>query len=201
MKVFAKSDIGKTRDMNQDFYFVSNASDDPQIFILADGMGGYTGGEVASNLAVFEVKKYIEDYFKKSDPAELIRNAIIQANKVIYEKAIHSEELEEMGTTLDMCLIYNNSVYIGHIGDSRVYKIANREVKRDQQGIGRGARPEWQIASKESNVVCTAGKHSRQTERFVQIAAAKNSALFSCWRSFGGLWLRLPCLSSHLLPR
>ena len=51
MQVFAKTDIGKARDNNQDFYYISNPQDIPGIYILADGMGGYNGGEIASRMA------------------------------------------------------------------------------------------------------------------------------------------------------
>lgn len=130
MKVYAKTDIGKARETNQDCYYIPISDEELKLYIIADGMGGYAGGEVASNLAVFTTKKYIEENIEKADPVEVINNAIKEANIVIYEKARHSEELEEMGTTLDICLIYNNSIYIGHIGDSRIYKIANGELRK-----------------------------------------------------------------------
>ena len=130
MKVYAKTDIGKLREINQDCYYIPISEEEIKMFIIADGMGGYAGGEVASNLAVFEVKKYIEEQSKKYEPEKLLRNAIIEANKVIYEKSSNIQELEEMGTTLDICLIYNNNIYIGHIGDSRIYKINNNSIKQ-----------------------------------------------------------------------
>ena len=59
MKVFAKTDIGKARQTNQDFYYISSPEEVIQLYILADGMGGYKGGDIASCLAVDSVKKYI----------------------------------------------------------------------------------------------------------------------------------------------
>ena len=59
MRILAKSDIGKARDMNQDYYYVSPIESDIKLYILADGMGGYKGGEIASNLAVNCAKNYI----------------------------------------------------------------------------------------------------------------------------------------------
>lgn len=127
MKVFAKSDVGKAREMNQDYLFVSTPEDKVKLFILADGMGGYKGGEVASKQATLSAKNYILNNFSKIEHdkesiLKLIKNAVEYANMVVYEKS-KQEELEGMGTTIEVCLIYNNRVYIGHVGDSRVYRL------------------------------------------------------------------------------
>ncbi len=126
MEVFAKSDVGKVRDMNQDFYYVSKPEDNLQLYIVADGMGGYKGGEIASKLAVETSRKYITNNFQtvetREDILKLIRNAIEYANLTIYEKSKEYADLENMGTTIDICLVIANKVYIGHVGDSRIYR-------------------------------------------------------------------------------
>ena len=127
MRAFGKSDIGKVRDMNQDSFYISSPQDELQIFIVADGMGGYKGGEVASKLAVETSKNYIINNFnsiehKRESISNLIKSAIEYANLVVYEKSKEVPELEYMGTTIDICLIIQNKVYIGHVGDSRVYR-------------------------------------------------------------------------------
>ena len=133
--VFAKTDIGKAREKNQDYYYVSEENDEPKIYILADGMGGYKGGEVASKLATESVKKYIQSNFDsiikdKESILKLIASAVEYANMVVYEKSKENKELEGMGTTLEVCLIYNNKAYIGHVGDSRVYRIRNEVIRK-----------------------------------------------------------------------
>lgn len=133
--VFAKSDIGKAREINQDYYYVSDDTDEPRIYILADGMGGYKGGEVASMLATESVKKYIENNFgniikEKDEILKLIASAVEYANMVVYEKSKEDKELEGMGTTLEVCVIYNNKAYIGHVGDSRVYRIRKEVIRK-----------------------------------------------------------------------
>ena len=126
MEVFAKTDVGKMRDMNQDFYYVSEPDDALQLYIIADGMGGYKGGEIASKLAVENSKNYIINNFQtvenREDILKLIRDAIEYANLTIYEKSKEFKDLENMGTTIDICLVIANKVYIGHVGDSRVYR-------------------------------------------------------------------------------
>jgi protein serine/threonine phosphatase len=128
MEAFANSDIGKVRDMNQDSYYISDKDDKIKLYIVADGMGGYKGGEIASKLAIESSKNYIINNFdqikkERDQIIELIKNAIEYANMVVYEKSKEVPELVGMGTTVDVCLIYSNRIYIGHIGDSRVYRL------------------------------------------------------------------------------
>lgn len=132
---FAKTDIGKAREINQDYYSIPNSEENLQIYILADGMGGYNGGEIASKLATESAKKYIENNLNQIEHTrdnilELIKNAIEYANMVVFEKSKEVPELEGMGTTLDICFIYNNKIYIGHVGDSRIYRIRGEIIRK-----------------------------------------------------------------------
>ncbi len=136
MRILAKSDVGKVREMNQDNFYTSDIEkDEIKLFILADGMGGYKGGEIASSLAVDAVKNFIfinHPKYKKdrSGILSLIGDSIEYANMIVYEKAQSSEELVDMGTTLDVCILYNNKVFIGHVGDSRVYRIRKNIIRK-----------------------------------------------------------------------
>lgn len=135
MRVYAKTDIGKAREMNQDFYYVSEEYEGMRLCILADGMGGYKGGEIASSLATNSAKEYIQQNFKNIELTpdkiqELIKNAMNYANKIVYEKSRLCKELEQMGTTLEICVMYGNKVFIGHIGDSRIYRIRRNIIRR-----------------------------------------------------------------------
>lgn len=135
IKAYAKSDKGKVREMNQDYYYISTSLDEVQLYILADGMGGYNGGEIASSLAVQTAKNYIENNFKdiekdRDSIIQLLGSSMEYANMIVYEKSKESSELQGMGTTLEICLIYNNKVYIGHIGDSRIYRIRKDFIRK-----------------------------------------------------------------------
>jgi len=134
MKAFAATDVGKVRQMNQDYFHVSEETN-YNLYILADGMGGYTGGEIASKLATECVVEYIKENFdstgkNKEEILELVRSTMEYANNVVYDKAKHETNLEQMGTTLEICLVYNNRAYIGHIGDSRIYRIRKDIIRR-----------------------------------------------------------------------
>ena len=132
---YAKSDVGKVREMNQDAYYISDSSSEVKLYLLADGMGGYKGGEIASNLAIKCTKNYIENNFKETPKdreslIQLIASSMEYANMVVYEKSRENKEYEGMGTTLEVCLIYNNKEYIGHIGDSRIYRIRKTFIRK-----------------------------------------------------------------------
>jgi len=129
MKVF-------TRSMNQDSLLVSdNNRNGLNLYILADGMGGYKGGEIASKVAITAVSKYIIEKFDeipkdKQSILNLVEDSIEFANSAIYEESEQDEELQDMGTTLEVVLIYKNKVYIGHIGDSRIYRVRKNKMKK-----------------------------------------------------------------------
>lgn len=133
--VFAKSDIGKAREINQDYYYISEENVEPRLYILADGMGGYKGGEIASKLATESAKRYIQSNFgkiikEKEEILKLVASAVEYANMVVYERSKEDVNLEGMGTTLEICLIYNNKAYIGHVGDSRIYRIRKDVIRK-----------------------------------------------------------------------
>ena len=95
---YAKSDKGKVREINQDYYYISTSLDEVQLYILADGMGGYNGGEIASSLAVETAKKYVENNFKEIEKdrdsiIQLLGSSIEYENMVVYEKSKENKEL------------------------------------------------------------------------------------------------------------
>lgn len=142
-KAFATSDVGKAREINEDYFYISFPDDPVQLFILADGMGGYNGGEIASKLAVTTAKNYILSNYEKSKESketlpDLVKNSSQYANMVVYEKAKENADLSKMGTTLDVCLIYQNKAFISHIGDSRIYRMRKeffRKLTKDHSYV------------------------------------------------------------------
>ncbi|WP_416198091.1 MAG: PPM-type phosphatase domain-containing protein [Sporanaerobacter sp.] len=133
MQIGVCSDIGKTRENNQDSYFYSQRRDFP-LFIVADGMGGHKAGEIASCMAVEIVRDFFLDKRKQNllDNEEnlisFIKESIYEANEKIYKRAISNEQFNGMGTTLTMAYFLNDKIFIGHVGDSRAYLIRDNEL-------------------------------------------------------------------------
>lgn len=135
MRFFGLTDIGKTRKQNQDSIFICDDFENVKYFIIADGMGGVNGGEIASTTAISAVKSYIDEHIYDIELVEdqindLIRGAISRANKEIYEIAEKDETYKGMGTTVILAITFGNRVYIGHIGDSRLYRIRKNIIRQ-----------------------------------------------------------------------
>ena len=121
--VWAQTDVGLRREINQDSILVDH---ELGLFIVADGMGGHRGGEVASALAIETVKRVIRAEGsvrnKKIVPRELISFAYREASARIHHKSTYeSPELMGMGTTMVGIYSYGSKVYIANVGDSRAY--------------------------------------------------------------------------------
>lgn len=130
MEIKEITHIGMVRDINEDSILTLKAND-YYLLIVADGMGGHSGGEIASSIAVNSIKDFIKDKFiRYTNKEELIRDSILYANKNIYEKSLSDSLLNGMGTTITLSLIIKDNIYIGHVGDSRAYLI--REEKLSQ---------------------------------------------------------------------
>ena len=158
IKAYGMTDVGKTREINEDSFYITNDTlKDVQLFILADGMGGCNAGEIASRIAITCAKNYIENNFAdtprdKESLIQLVGSSLEYANMVVYEKSIQTEEYKGMGTTLEICLIYNNRAYIGHIGDSRIYRIRKdfmRQLTQDHSYVQKLVR-EGTISKEEA---------------------------------------------------
>jgi serine/threonine protein phosphatase PrpC len=135
LEIVRLTDVGQRRDHNED----AIASDDSMGFvILADGMGGYKAGEVASEIAVLSVTAELKEAMMSVRPgqvdtmlgkqaeAKLIIDAVRNANAAIYNVSQTQPQCAGMGTTLVVGLFTNNKLLVGHIGDSRMYRLRNQ---------------------------------------------------------------------------
>ena len=122
MKSFSATDVGQRRKINQDSLFESQmpVGNLPNLFIVADGMGGHNAGDYASRFAVRTITEYIEASNEKN-PVRLIGDAIREANTGIRMKADEHEELQGMGTTVVAATIIDGYAYVANVGDSRLY--------------------------------------------------------------------------------
>ena len=130
MRVYGKTDVGLVRKVNQDFIYYSQTPVGafPNLFIVADGMGGHNAGDFASRYAVECFLKYI----KTSKPDALIRmvdEGVKYANRKLIEKAAEDESLRGMGTTMVVAYIEDDQLFVGNIGDSRLY-LLDKEINQ-----------------------------------------------------------------------
>jgi serine/threonine protein phosphatase PrpC len=133
------TDTGKVREHNEDTIAYDG---DMGLLVLADGMGGYNAGEVASGIAIKTICNLVRDAVEREDltvgdkasglsrPSIILRDAIHRANKIIYQTAKTQPQCEGMGTTVVGALFFDDRISIAHVGDSRLYRI--RGSKLDQ---------------------------------------------------------------------
>ena len=166
-----QSHVGQQRDHNEDNYFIQSALSRQETlssqtldarcaYILCDGMGGHSGGEIASQLAVDNLRAYLDEHWTSELPSETeLRQAIGLANQVIYDKNQVEERTgsARMGTTLVMLLVKGTQAVTAHVGDSRLYRytkrlglqqitvdheVGQREIKRGVEAAIAYARPD-----------------------------------------------------------
>ena len=142
MLFFGKSDIGKTRETNQDAFFTKQICDNAVLCMVCDGMGGANGGNVASSMAITLFTDIItrkilskvgeEDkvFIGEDEVKEIFIEAVSNANSGVYNEASVTQGLAGMGTTLVAALIVDKMLYAVNIGDSRLYYITKDEVNQ-----------------------------------------------------------------------
>lgn len=168
-----KTDTGLVRSQNEDAIAISPAYG---FALLADGMGGYNAGEVASSMAISVTRSGIEEGFKllgvQTEPArqrtrqihQLLTESMQRANAAILEAARGEQEYSGMGTTLVAAVFHVDRLTVAHVGDSRAYRFRDGEfeqITRDhsllQEQIDAGlVAPEWARFSQHKNLVTRA---------------------------------------------
>lgn len=139
LEIINQTDVGLRRPHNEDSTMTDISKG---LVILADGMGGYKAGELASALAVTEVLYAVSEGLKKLKSGEidensgftmeslLLRETITEANSLIFNTAKVDEQYTGMGTTIVAALYHNNMMSIAHVGDSRLYRLRNNELEQ-----------------------------------------------------------------------
>lgn len=134
MKISYGTDVGITRKENQDSVYIHSFSDSSGLFIVADGMGGYEGGKLASSSAVERISKYIindfNDNLKGEEIRELLQMSIKEASGEIYKISSGKRELRGMGTTVVVCIVSGGVLYTASVGDSRGYLYTDGVLKQ-----------------------------------------------------------------------
>ena len=117
------SKTGLVRQRNEDRFYAQGP-----LLIVADGMGGYTGGEYASTMVVDTIVEVVNEATEIS--TDVLQNAILQANRMVYEKSQSYKELEGMGTTAVVAYVQDDILYWAHVGDSRLYLYGQEGLHR-----------------------------------------------------------------------
>ena len=127
LKAWGMKDIGKCREINQDYIFVSEEpiGNLPNLFLVADGMGGHKAGDLASEYTVAKVQEAVSKSMQ-TIPYQILKGAFQYANQKLLEKAGESDSYTGMGTTLVAATVKNDAVYVVNVGDSRLYKIGDK---------------------------------------------------------------------------
>lgn len=139
MEAYALTDIGQVRSMNQDYIYSSpeRVGSLPNLFLVADGMGGHQAGDYASRYAVENLVIYINREAKGSAVMQL-KTGIEAVNEKLYEESLLREELKGMGCTLVAAVVEDNTLYVANVGDSRLYLLhgkAIRQVTKDHSYV------------------------------------------------------------------
>ena len=130
LKTFSITDIGRKRQQNQDYVFTSEQAigNLPNLFIVADGMGGHKAGEYVSKYTVETICNCIERSFEKN-PTLILQKAIETANTHIRKRASEDISLEGMGTTVVAATCLGRNLQVANVGDSRLY-VVNEEIRQ-----------------------------------------------------------------------
>lgn len=189
MKAFALTDVGKNRVTNQDYvYCKSDAVGNlPNVFIVADGMGGHKAGDIASVTAVDAVLKSIEQS-QKTDVISIMEEAVREANKTLYEKSKCNEEWAGMGTTLVLATVVDSTIFVANIGDSRLYLIDDgiHQITRDHSyveemvSIGEIDKSEARTHSKKNIITRAIGVEEETHADFFEVQFKKGDKLLMC---------------------
>ncbi len=138
LKTFSLSDIGKKRIMNQDYIYTSEApvGNLPNLFVLADGMGGYSGGEYASMHSVEVICESVKNS-RETAARRIFEDAIEMANTEIRIAASKNPEYDRMGTTVVLASIIGECLQVANVGDSRLYVIGDdiRQITEDHSYV------------------------------------------------------------------
>lgn len=139
LRCVGETDTGRVREHNEDTIALDG---DIGLLVLADGMGGYNAGEVASGIAVKTIMNLVREGVEREDLAAIdpttgltrrsivLRDAIQRANKIIFQTAKTQPQCEGMGTTVVGALFHDNKVTVAHVGDSRVYRLRDDRLEQ-----------------------------------------------------------------------
>ncbi|MCI7493036.1 MAG: Stp1/IreP family PP2C-type Ser/Thr phosphatase [Lachnobacterium sp.] len=189
MKTFSITDTGVTREMNQDYYFATdtNLGNLPNLFIVADGMGGHKAGDYASRHTIERVVASISRN-SSEEPVTIIQEAISKANELLVAESNEDETKSGMGTTLVIATLVGDKLIVANVGDSRLYVISDmvRQITRDHSLVDEMVRlgelnPSEARSHPDKNIITRAiGAQKDVKADFFEVELAKDDYVLMC---------------------
>ncbi|MGN0339729.1 MAG: Stp1/IreP family PP2C-type Ser/Thr phosphatase [Lachnospira sp.] len=189
MKAFAATDVGKVREVNQDCVFSSTVPVGclPNLFIVADGMGGHKAGDIASRLTVDSVVDKLSKVNSK-DYISVITDTIIKVNKEVIDKAAESQDYAGMGTTLVVATVFDNILKVANVGDSRLYVIGEDiiQITRDHSLVeemvtnGQLDRAEARVDKRKNIITRAIGGESKVEAEMFSVELKPEDKILMC---------------------
>ena len=143
MKTYSITDTGVMREMNQDYFFASDepVGNLPNLYIVADGMGGHKAGDYASR---YTTQRLVASVSRspEEEPVTILKEAIATANRLLIEEAMEDESKRGMGTTVVAATIIDRKLYVANVGDSRLYLVGREmhQITRDHSLVAEMVR-------------------------------------------------------------
>ena len=189
MRVYGKSDVGMVRSMNQDYMFCSTEPVGvlPNLFIVADGMGGHKAGDYASRLSVEKFVAYVKNAGNEV-PIRVVDDGIRYVNGLVMDEAAANPDYAGMGTTFVAAFIKDETLFVANIGDSRLYLIDSdiTQVTEDHSYVGAMVRAgeltkEEAVRHPDKNIITRAIGASREPKvDFFEVDLEKHDRILLC---------------------
>lgn len=189
MRAFSRTDTGRRREMNQDYMYTSElpVGNLPNLYVLADGMGGHNAGDYASRYAVETIVQSVQGS-RDTSPVMILREAIWKANQAVVEKSRMDIDLEGMGTTVVAATVDGRELCVANVGDSRLYIAGEyfEQITKDhsyvQEMVRRGElRAEIARIHPDRNIITRAVGGGLDIEvDFFEAELAENDRILMC---------------------
>lgn len=186
---YAMTDVGRTRMVNQDYVFscLEPVGNLPNLFIVADGMGGHQAGDFASS---YSVKKFLESVSLslQRNPHKIFADAIRYANRELIEKSKSNPELRGMGTTMVALTIIGDKAYVANVGDSRLYLMedslmqitVDHSLVQEMIKLGELSREDARLHPDKNIITRAVGAGRDINADYFEFTITKDSILLMC---------------------
>jgi serine/threonine protein phosphatase PrpC len=189
MRACAMTDIGRVRTANQDYVYASTDAVGmlPNLFLVADGMGGHKAGDYASRY----ISEHLVEHLKQAGNSEIIpllREGIEKVNKMLYQESRDRAELNGMGTTLVAAVIEDSTMYVANVGDSRLYQIRNKlkQITKDHSyveelvSLGQMERGSRDYREKKNIITRAVGTEEKLNIDFFEVSLEPGDYILMC---------------------